>query len=142
MNSHELDLSVVFVGLTHETEYYNFSLDFIWEDVYYLMNYRVYITPQTKNWEMNLNSLHLELPQQIEAIPSHGFNLRCSRIFRQETLLCLIIMIPSLSICWVQCNSNIHFVSWCCCSFGLEVGFHLPLISMFSFSFGKLYNTH
>jgi len=39
------------------TEYYNLSLDFvIWEDLYYLKNYRVYITPQTKNWKMDLKS--------------------------------------------------------------------------------------
>lgn len=60
---------------------------------------------------MDLKSLHLQLPRPIEATPCYGFNLGALIYFRQETLLCLIIMIPSLSICWVQCNSNIHFVS-------------------------------
>lgn len=74
---------------------------------------------------------------RVEATPSHGLNRGALIYFRQETLVCLII-IPSLSICWVQCYRNINFVSQCSYSFGLEVGFHLPLVSMFSFSFRKL----
>ena len=53
------------VGLNKESETIKFGTPteilwfipwflFIWEDLYYLMNYRVYITPQTKNWNMDL----------------------------------------------------------------------------------------
>lgn len=56
-----------FLGLAHQQNIIISPLIlFIWEDLYYLMNYRVYITPQTKNWKMDLKSLHLQLPRQIE----------------------------------------------------------------------------
>lgn len=67
INGRELDLSVVFLGLAHQQNIIICPLLlFIWEDLYYLMNYRVYITPQTKNWKMDMKSLHLQLPRQIE----------------------------------------------------------------------------
>lgn len=60
-----VNLSEVSIGRTRQQNIIISPLIlFIWEDLYYLMNYRVYITPQTKNWNMDLNSLHL--PRQIE----------------------------------------------------------------------------
>lgn len=49
----------------------------IWWIIEYILHHR----PKTETW--NWKSLHLQLPpsHRVEAKPSRGFNLRCSRIF-------------------------------------------------------------
>lgn len=119
--------------------YYYLSLGFVYSMRSLLFDglYRVYITEQTKSEKgFEISAPYTPLADRSET------SLWCSPLLDKRTLLCLINMILSLSICWVQCNSNIHFVSWCSCSFGLEVGLHLPHVSMFSLPLENLYNTH
>lgn len=98
-------------------------------DLYYLINYIESILQSRPKSE---KGFEISAPYTPLADRSKT-SLWCSPLLDKRTLLCLINMILSLSICWVQCNSNIHFVSWCSCSFGLEVGLHCLMVQCFLF---------